>query len=485
MKSLLIILSFLLSSFCLADPGPVQSLVRVNMTSQSYYFYQPWEKQDPSTRRGLGAVIAGDKVLTGAKYLANSTYIEIEHPVTGKKLPAKIEAIDYEANLALLSPLEPMFPDREPLELDTDASAGDTLEAWQVESNGTPLIIESKISRTQVGTTFLDDHEFLQYEVSGVMQFRGGSVTVPMIRDGKLAGLLVSYDSKEQVSEVIAGPIIEHFLTDIADGEYEGFPSLGISVSQTLDDQFRKYLQLPENGGGIYVSEVKPGGTADQSGLKKGDVILSIDGNPIDARGYYTHPEFGKLEYLHLIRSKPFVGDNLKLGILRSGENSDLIVTLDKQPASAELIDPYMFDRAPRYIVLGGLVFQELTRTYLEMYGSDWKNRAPFKLSYADAYPSKYEKEGLDKLVFLSRVIPTKNNVGYEKLSHLIVKKVNGTKITDIKDLDKALAEPLEGFHKIEFTEFPSVIYIDAEEAGKTNVQLKKDYGIHELKQIE
>ena len=464
---------------------PAQSLVRVNMTSQGYYFFQPWDKVKPSTRRGLGVVLNGKKVLTAAKFVADSTYIEIEHPETGEKIPAQVEAVDYEANLALLKPAREMFADRKEMEIDGGAGPGDVLHAWQVENNGTPFSLPGTVSRVQVGSTFLEENYFLQYEVVGVMQFRGGSVTVPMIREGKLAGLLVSYDTDEQVSEVIAGPIIEHFIKDVGDGEYQGFPQFGISFSQTIDAQFRKYLKLPERGGGIYVDEVDKGNSAERSGIKRGDVILSMDGHPIDARGYYTHAEFGKLSYLHLARSRPYVGDAMKVKILRDGVEQTVEVNLGRKKPSAQLIDPYMFDRAPRYVVLGGIVFQELTRTYLKMYGSNWRSRAPFKLSYADAHPSKYEEAGLRKLVFLSRVIPTKNNVGYENLNHLIVTKVNDQVIRSIDDLDKALQEPLDGFHKIEFDEFPSLIYLDATEAEQINEHLQREYGIDSLRQLD
>jgi hypothetical protein len=33
------------------------------------------------------------------------------------------------------------------------------------------------------------------------------------------------------------------------------------------------------------------------------------------------------------------------------------------------LVDPYMFDRGPRFMIVGGLIFQELTLPYLEFWG--------------------------------------------------------------------------------------------------------------------
>ena len=39
-------------------------------------------------------------------------------------------------------------------------------------------------------------------------------------KDKKLAGLLVSYSSKDQISHILPVSIIEHFLKDLEDGEY-------------------------------------------------------------------------------------------------------------------------------------------------------------------------------------------------------------------------------------------------------------------------
>jgi S1-C subfamily serine protease len=46
------------------------------------------------------------RVLTTAELVENSTYIELELPSTGEKTPAKIVGLDYEANLALLEPID-------------------------------------------------------------------------------------------------------------------------------------------------------------------------------------------------------------------------------------------------------------------------------------------------------------------------------------------------------------------------------------------
>ena len=48
-----------------------------------------------------------------------------------------------------------------------------------------------------------------------------------------------------RVGHVIAAPVVEHFLQDVEDGIYDGFPGLGC-VWQPLDSAaHRRYLGLP------------------------------------------------------------------------------------------------------------------------------------------------------------------------------------------------------------------------------------------------
>ena len=57
-------------------PGaPSDSLVRINSTLQSYKASQPWEKNSPKKRRGLGTLLSGNRVLTTAAMAADAIYL--------------------------------------------------------------------------------------------------------------------------------------------------------------------------------------------------------------------------------------------------------------------------------------------------------------------------------------------------------------------------------------------------------------------------
>ena len=135
---------------------------------------------------------------------------------------------------------------------------------------------------------------------------------------------------------------------------------------------------------------------------------------------------------------------------------------------------------------MGRLLFQELTMNYLQMGGREWRDRAPFRLMYAAQNQEEFLKQGRRKLVFLSGVLPAPCTTGYERLRQLIVTKVNDKPINDIKDLAEAFKSPIDGIHKIEFTDHPGVIHVDATQAAQDNKEfLPARYRITKLERLE
>lgn len=471
------------------EATPATSCIRVNVTNQSHNFIRPWEKAPPIKRNGLGAVIEGNRVLVTAELVVNHTYIELEQADTGKKEPAKIVGVDYEVNLALVAPMaedSTILDKYIPLKIDEDTvRVGDQLEVWQLEDNGTPAKTIGEVIRVSIGRYFVDGSYFLTNVLRGSLQYRAGSFTLPVIKEQRLVGLLLSYNSKEQTSNTIASQIIRHFLEDLDEGEYDGFPNLGISYAQTLDEQLRKYSKIDKYEGGVYVRRVAKDGSAAGAGLETGDVILEMNGFPIDSRGNYDHPDYGKLNFSHLVRGDAAVGESIPVRIVRDGEEMTVELKLLRKPPEAYLVDPYMYDRGPRFMIFGGLIFQELTLPYLKAWGDQWATRAPFKLVHAHAHQDIYEDEGRDKLVILSAVIRTPTTLGYEQLNNLILTKVNDEPINSIVDLKAAFEKPTDGIHKIEFDEFPKVIYVDDAQGKAINAQFGPRLGIAELERLE
>ncbi|MEI7602008.1 MAG: hypothetical protein WCJ41_22210, partial [Aestuariivirga sp.] len=122
-----------------ADAARNTSLLKVNVTMQPWNQRIPWQKISPSSRRGLGVLLEGNHILVTAQMVADATYIELEKADSGHRLPAKVKAVDYDANLALLEPAQAVdgfFSGLKPMAVETNAHIGDSLQAWQLDRAG-------------------------------------------------------------------------------------------------------------------------------------------------------------------------------------------------------------------------------------------------------------------------------------------------------------------------------------------------------------
>ena len=341
------------------------SLLRVNVTGQGYDYFRPWQKRAPFSKRALGAVLSQGRVLVTADLVANQNYVELERAESGEKMAASVEVVDYEANLALLQPQDKKFLDGlSPLELANDVAVGDRVAALQLEQTGALVVTEGLVTAVQVMHYPIEVGQFLTYRLSIALQYRENSYTVPLVKNNKLAGLLLRYDPRSQLMDAIPAPVIAHFLKDAAQPKYSGFPTVGFDYFPTRDPQLRKYAGETGNGGGVYVTDIEPGTAVEKAGLQEGDIITAIGNFDLDQNGNYVDPIYKKLDFTNLLTTRVYSGDKVPLKIHRQGKPMQLDVTMEHRAPDEYVISPYSRDEPPKYYILGGLIFQELTRQY-------------------------------------------------------------------------------------------------------------------------
>lgn len=462
------------------------SLVRVNVTGQPYDFVRPWQKKAPFSKRALGAVLPGGRVLVTADLVANQNYVELERAESGDKTAANVVVVDYESNLALLEPVDKKFLDGlTPLQLALDTVVGDRLAALQLESTGALVLTEGLVTTIQMTRYPADLGQFLTYRVSMSLQYRDNSYTVPLVKNNKLAALLLRFDQRTQVVDAIPAPIISHFLKDAEKQPYQGFPSAGFGFFPTRDPQLRKFAEQTGKPAGVYVTSVDPDSPAAKAGLQVGDIVVGLGNNEVDQNGNYVDPLYGKIEFTNLITAKAFAGDRVQLHIQRAGKPMQIDLALTHRNANDYVIPPYSLDRAPLYYVLGGLIFEELSRQYLREWGANWMKDAPQRLVYKDRFQSELYPEGNQRVVVLTQVLPANTTIGYDEIAYLSVRKVNGKEVKSLAELAEAVKQPVDGFITIETEEDPKQIALDPKQVEAESEALKQNYGLPSLQRLE
>lgn len=477
-----------------ALPAPISAeqracVVRVNVTDQPYDFMRPWSKRAPVSRRALGVVLPNHRVLVTGELVANASFVELERAEDGEKMAAEISVVDYQANLALIKPANPAFLDGiKPIET-ADAKPGDRASIWQLESTGALLSTNALVTTVEVSRYPIDDTALLLYRLTTSLQYREGSFTVPAIKDGKLIGLVMRYDPRTQNADVIPSQVILHFLKDADSGSYHGFPKAGFAFAPLRDGQLRRYAGLasdPKHSytGGVYVTNVQKEGPAAQAGVQVGDVLLKVAGKEVDQDGNYLDPLYGKLSVTNLISTNCFDGDSAQLEVLRNGHPQEISAKVTHISTKESLIEPFTIDQAPRYYVLGGLVLQELSRQYLKEWG-DWSKKAPEQFLYFDRFQDEvFQSQKRKRIVILNQVLPSECSIGYEEMSQLVVSKINDVALNSLADVEVALKNPINGFHKIEFEDNVRMIYLDAKEVAAEENVLLRTYGIPAIKRL-
>lgn len=105
---------------------------------------------------------------------------------------------------------------------------------------------------------------------------------VAATKPGTKVKLKIVRDKKEREVSVEVGTMKDTELADSGGDEQDNQASpggLGLTVSE-LDSDIARQLDL-ENEEGVLITRVKPGSTAEEAGLQRGDVVLEINRQPI------------------------------------------------------------------------------------------------------------------------------------------------------------------------------------------------------------
>jgi hypothetical protein len=454
-------------------PDWSKSIVTIEVNRKQYDYYQPWTKRTHRLSK-VGTVIGERQILTTADEMNDRTLVRLQKGGHGRWWIGEVSWIDYVANLALVTvPDQDFWKDLRPVKLAKPGRnpTGMQIVRWR---EGKLETRAAEFSQFTVREGQLSPVDVLALETSSEIQGIGWGE--PIVANSAVIGLVWAQDGRNCV--VMPGSNIAAILEAKRRGVYHGFGFFHFFWQPAENPATLAKLKLPGNPRGVVVIEVPPRPDHDSNVLKPQDVILSVDGFELDVQGNYTDPDFGPLLLENLPTRGKWAGENVKMQIWRDGQTLDINYRLPRFDYTNSLVPTATYDQEPKYLILGGLVFQPLTDSYLQAWGPEWKRRSPFRLYY---YNNESPTKERPELVILSQVLPDPYNIGYQDQRSLVLEKVNGRPVHRLSELRDALQKPTGEFHTFEFAKGDTlqrvVLSAGSEESAATERVLKR-YGI-------
>ena len=103
MKKIIVILVFCLISIpIMADAAISNSIVKIYVVRSNFDYQNPWQMRGQSSGTGSGCIIDGNRILTSAHVVSNSTLIQVRRAGEASRYTAKVYSISHISDLAIL-----------------------------------------------------------------------------------------------------------------------------------------------------------------------------------------------------------------------------------------------------------------------------------------------------------------------------------------------------------------------------------------------
>jgi serine protease Do len=332
------------------------SVVRIFATS-----YVPGEGLLPAnadlvaTARASGSGVLVDPdgyVITNAHVVQGAARLRVEVPATrsgtsilppaGRIVPGILVGLDAETDLAVIK----IDPQKVPAL--TFGDSDDLRSGQLVLAVGSPLGLERSVSLgvvSSVARQLEADSPMVYVQTDAAIN--PGSSGGPLIdAQGRLVGINTLIASQSGGSQGIGFAAPSNIVRSI----YEQIKTTGtvrrgeIGVrAQTIAPTLAAGLQLADTAG-VILADVLPGGPAARAGLQIGDVVVAMDGKPMEnARQFHVG----------VYRRRP--GQTVTLTVLRGAAVQQVGVTVAVRGPELEAISAFADPRANRVARLGVL----------------------------------------------------------------------------------------------------------------------------------
>lgn len=457
-----------------------KNTVMVEVTSQVWDYRLPWNPGTVSSGRGAGFIVAGKKILTNAHVVSGARNITVQREADPRRYAARVQYVAHDCDLAMLEVEDgAFFRGTSHLDLGGIPQLESVVSVYGFPIGGDRLSVTrgvvSRIDYNAYTHSGRESHLAIQIDAA----INPGNSGGPVMQEDKVVGVAFQGfrgDVAQNVGYMIPTPVIRRFLKDVEDGKYDHYVDIAIRWMPLENPAMRKYLQRPNDGRGVVVTDVFSEGSSDGH-LRPGDVLLSIDGYPIESDGSVRLE--GKPVQLEEIVERKFSGNEVRLEVWREENLETVVVPL--KPADMFSMYEILYEPPPRYVLYGGLVFQPLTANLMAVLagGADLRLRQKYTMFATDQLYRETPEP-----VILSSVLPDASNVYLRGLAGQIVREINGKRIRTLMDVQPALAVNGERtVIRFEGDARPAVL--KREEVDRATPRIMAQYRIGEMSRTE
>src|SRR5437867_1548158 len=270
---------FLLMVAAGSVPGaePERSVIQILTSSQQPVWDAPWRFESVRRSGGSGFVIRPKRIMTNAHVVSWAKQILVHRYQDPRPYLARVKFIAHDCDLALLEvDDESFFSGLEPLKFGDLPKVRSTVVTHGYPAGGEQIsYTRGVVSRIEIQNyVHSGNRSFLTAQTDAAIN--PGNSGGPVVQDDLVVGVAFQgVPGLENTGFFIPPPVIEHFLKDIEDGGYGGFPMAGVRLVPLQNPAYRRYLKLPDNDVGARVDSLLPIPTTQQL-IRPDDVILRV-----------------------------------------------------------------------------------------------------------------------------------------------------------------------------------------------------------------
>ena len=472
------IFGFLLLSSLFARGGPAaaeKSVVQIMNFSQEPVWESPWRFDSVHKSSGTGFVIAGKKIMTNAHVVSWAKQIHVKRYQDPRPYPAHVSFIGHDCDLAVIEVEDQSFFDGlEPLPLGELPKVRSTVVTYGYPAGGEQIsYTRGVVSRIEMQPySHIGNRSFLGVQTDAAIN--PGNSGGPVIQEGTVVGVAFQgMPGLENTGFFIATPVIQHFLKDISDGIYSGFPQAGIRIVPLENPAYIKMLKWQDNGKGARIDSLAPIPST-QKLLRPDDILLKVGNLEVGSDGTVIYE--GNRLAAAVAFQEVQDGETVPLKIWRDGH--DLDVALPMTTYKREVNVGNQYDISPRYFIYAGLVFTPLSLDYLKSSGR--AEDAAYKQLVYELYYHLAESPSTARSepIVLSTTLADPVNANLTIQSRQLVDKINGVRIDKLEDVARAFAQGTNTYQAIEFLPEHAIEVLDRVEAEKVGPRVLQTYNI-------